>query len=83
MNLEDGSAQENEVITPVVNLPSRNKRVLNPALIPAAFAWREMTHVRETVKMNTIVSNTTESTTSIARICQNDFSSEGVKAYSL
>ena len=66
-----------------IDLPSRNRSSLNPASVPAAFARRQRTQVREMVKMNTIASNTTISTISIAWICQYGFTSETVrfKAY--
>ena len=66
-----------------IDLPSRNRSSLNPASIPVAFAWRYRTHVRETVRMNTIASNTIVSIISIAWICQDDFASETIefKAY--
>ena len=60
-------------------LPSRNRSWLNLASIPAAFAWRQMTNVREMVRMNIAASNTPESTISVAWICQYGFASETVE----
>ena len=60
-------------------LPSRNRSVLNLASIPADFAWRQTINVRETVRPNTIASNTTVSIISIPWIRQDDFASETVE----